>query len=194
MRAKLFFDYVELRGNGRPVRATAVPVRLTTIRRVPKRLPYTTMRGHDHEAEGHDHEGHDHATHDHEGHDHEGHSHEAESHDGHNHEAEEHDHSGEEAAHAEAASGEISLPAAKAAAAGVEVQTVSAGPFRDVIVASGRVMPAPGDETAVVASVIGRCILLAAAGRGCAGSQGRVDVHHLVGAHTGGAMPSSAPV
>lgn len=47
------------------------------------------------------------------------------------------------------------MPAAKAAAAGVEVQTVSAGPFRDVIVASGRVMPAPGDETAVVASVSG---------------------------------------
>lgn len=35
------------------------------------------------------------------------------------------------------------------------MQTVSAGPFRDVIVASGRVMPAPGDETAVVASVSG---------------------------------------
>lgn len=114
-----------------------------------------TAAVHDHEGHDHEAEGHDHATHDHEGHDHEGHSHEAESHDGHNHEAEEHDHSGEEAAHAEAASGEISLPAAKAAAAGVEVQTVSAGPFRDVIVASGRVMPAPGDETAVVASVSG---------------------------------------
>ena len=109
--------------------------------------------GHNHEAEGHeehDHATHDHATHDHEGHNHEaeGHDHEAESHEGHDHEA-------EEAAHAEAAAGEISLPAAKAAAAGVEVQTVSAGPFREVIVASGRVMPAPGDETAVVASVSG---------------------------------------
>ena len=104
--------------------------------------------GHAHEAET--------AAHDHGEHDHEGHSHEAEGHehDGHDHEG--HNHGAEEPEHdAGAAAGEISLPAAKAAAAGVEVGTVTAGPFRDVIVAGGRVMPAPGDETAVVAPVSG---------------------------------------
>ena len=119
---------------------------------------------HDHahgtDVEAHDHASHDHEGHDHESHDHEGYDHEAEAHDheGHDHEAGAHDHAAEADAHdhaAEAAAGEISLPAVKAAAAGVEVQTVTAGTFRDVIVASGRVMPAPGDETTVVASVSG---------------------------------------
>lgn len=110
--------------------------------------------GHDHAAGGHDH--HDHAAeHTHDGHDHaaEGHDHAAEGHDheGHGHGAEAHDAEAE----VHAAAGEISLPAAKAAAAGVAVETVTAGPFRDVIAASGRVMPAAGDETAVVAPVSG---------------------------------------
>ncbi len=103
--------------------------------------------GHAHEAE---------AAHDHGEHDHDGHSHGAEGHDHDGHDHESHSHGAEEPEHeAGAAAGEISLPAAKAAAAGVEVGTVTAGPFRDVIVAGGRVMPAPGDETAVVAPVSG---------------------------------------
>ena len=106
---------------------------------------------HDHAAEAaaHDHADHDHAAEGHDHSEHDGHDHAAE---GHDHEG--HDHAAGEAAH-EAAAGEITLPAAKAAAAGVEVETVAAGPFREVIVAGGRIMPAPGDETAVVASVSG---------------------------------------
>lgn len=121
----------------------------------------TAGRGdaHDH-AHGPETAAHDHGDHDHEGHDHEseGHAHEGHDHDGHSHEVENHDHEADEharGAEAGADAGEISLPAAKAAAAGVEVETVTAGPFRDVIVAGGRIMPAPGDETAVVAPVSG---------------------------------------
>ena len=121
----------------------------------------TAGRGdaHDH-VHGPETAAHDHGDHDHEGHDHEseGHAHEGHDHDGHSHEVENHDHEADEharGAEAGADAGEISLPAAKAAAAGVEVETVTAGPFRDVIVAGGRIMPAPGDETAVVVRVSG---------------------------------------
>ena len=74
------------------------------------------------------------------------HEHETpEAHEAHGHEA--------ETGHGHA--GEISLPAEKARAAGVVVDTVVRGPFREVIVASGRILPAPGDEKTVVASVPG---------------------------------------
>ena len=97
--------------------------------------------GHDHAHEGHDHahEGHDHA---HEGHNHEGHNHEAESHD-----------SASETVSAH--SDEIILPPAKAKAAGVVVETIQPKAFRQVILTSGQVQAAQGDEATVVANVAG---------------------------------------
>lgn len=74
----------------------------------------------------------------------------------HEHETpEEHEAHGHEAEAGHGHAGEISLPAEKARAAGVVVDTVVRGPFREVIVASGRILPAPGDEKTVVASVPG---------------------------------------
>lgn len=74
----------------------------------------------------------------------------------HEHETpEEHEAHGHEAETGHGHAGEISLPAEKARAAGVVVDTVVRGPFREVIVASGRILPAPGDEKTVVASVPG---------------------------------------
>lgn len=71
---------------------------------------------------------------------------------------EEHVHGTEEAGHSEAAhrhSGEISLPAAKAEAAGVVSKIVEPGIFRDVIVAGGDIECAPGDAVTIVANVSG---------------------------------------
>lgn len=74
----------------------------------------------------------------------------------HEHETpEEHEAHGHEAEAGHGHAGEISLPAEKARAAGVVVDTVVRGSFREVIVASGRILPAPGDEKTVVASVPG---------------------------------------
>ena len=69
-----------------------------------------------------------------------------------------HAHETEEAGHGEAAhvhSGEISLPAAKAEAAGVVSEIIEPGRFREVIVTGGDVTPAPGDAVTVVANVSG---------------------------------------
>ena len=92
------------------------------------------------------HDGHDH--------EHEGHNHATENHEVHNH-----DHGHEATAHGQdshgGASDEIVLPAAKAAAAGVEVGTVTAAPFRQVIKASGQVLAAQGEESVAVATVAG---------------------------------------
>ena len=52
-------------------------------------------------------------------------------------------------------SGEISLPAEKAEAAGVVSEIIRPGTFRDVIVTGGDVESAPGDAVAVVANVSG---------------------------------------
>lgn len=68
----------------------------------------------------------------------------------HGHEEETHQ---EEAAHG--ASGEIVLAPEKAKAAGVKVETVKAGTFRQVIPASGQILAVQGDEAAVVASTAG---------------------------------------
>lgn len=71
---------------------------------------------------------------------------------------EDHAHEMEEAAHGESAhehSGEISLPAEKAAAAGVRSEEIKAGPFTDVIETGGDVTSAPGDAVTVVANVSG---------------------------------------
>ncbi len=111
---------------------------------------------------GHDHEGHDHETEAAHDHDHEGHDH---SHEGHNHEAEGHDHANEGAGHeghnhatetpAASHSDEIILTPEKAKAAGVESEIIQPKPFRQVIITSGQVQAAQGDESVVVANVAG---------------------------------------
>lgn len=66
-----------------------------------------------------------------------------------------HDHEAEEAAghhHGD----EIILPANKAQAAGVRVETINKGDFHGVIHTSGKVMAASCDETTVVATISGR--------------------------------------
>lgn len=68
----------------------------------------------------------------------------------HEHEADEH----EEAGHKHA--DEIVLDAAKAKAAGVEVECIKPAPFHGVIHTSGSVMAASCDETTVVATISGR--------------------------------------
>lgn len=103
--------------------------------------------GHDH---SHSEEVHDHAHHDHDGHSHEGHDHHA--HEGHSHEGHDHGHSHEGG---NASPDEITLSAESAAAAGVTAEVIVPGPFRGVLEVSGRIMPAPEDETTVVASVPG---------------------------------------
>lgn len=89
---------------------------------------------HNHDAHDHEHEGHDHAA-------------EAAA-DGHDHDheagADEHHHEG------------ITLDAEKATAAGVVVETATAGDFHGVIHTSGMVMAASCDETTVVATISGR--------------------------------------
>lgn len=75
------------------------------------------------------------------------HDHEGES--AHEHETEQH--ASEQPAHAD----EIVLPAEKARAAGVVVETVTPGDFRSVIPASGTILPAQSDETTVVAPASG---------------------------------------
>ena len=72
-------------------------------------------------------------------------------HEGHAHESEETVHSEEAHAH----SGEISLPAAKALAAGVVSEVIEPGSFMDVIVTGGDVESAPGDAVTIVANVSG---------------------------------------
>ena len=106
-------------------------------------------QAHDHEGHSHDHDGH---GHDHAGHSHEGHDH---GHEGHNHghEADAHGHSHEEGNNA--APDEITLSAESAAAAGVKAETIMPGKFRSVLEVSGRIMPAPGNESTVVANVPG---------------------------------------
>lgn len=70
----------------------------------------------------------------------------------HDHEDEHaHEHETEQPAHAD----EIVLPAEKARAAGVVVETVTPGDFRSVIPASGTILPAQSDETTVVAPASG---------------------------------------
>lgn len=95
---------------------------------------HETESGHDHETEGHDHEA-------------EGHDHEAEGHD--------HDHDEAKGAEGAGAHGEISLPAAKAKASGVEVTEMRPAEFREVIHTGGRVLPAAGSEATAVATRAG---------------------------------------
>ena len=95
--------------------------------------------GHSHDGHVHDHEGHEHGAHEnHTGHDHSGHSHEGDIH-----------------SEGEGSPDEIILSAESAAAAGVKAETIIPGKFRSVLEVSGRIMPAPGNESTVVANVPG---------------------------------------
>lgn len=86
------------------------------------------------------------------------HDHENEGHDHstelkHDHEDGDHDHEeGTEQKHSD----EIILEAAKAKAAGVEIETIETAPFHGVIHTSGSVLAASCDETTVVATTSGR--------------------------------------
>lgn len=116
----------------------------------------TSGNGHFHSEEMHDHahDGHDH--HAHEGHSHEEHAHH--DHDWHSHEGHDHGHAEADAHSHEEGEGnpdEITLSAESAAAAGVMAETILPGKFRGVLEVSGRIMPAPEDETTVVANVPG---------------------------------------
>ena len=95
--------------------------------------------GHSHDGHVHDHGGHEHGAHEnHAGHDHSGHSHEGDIH-----------------SEGEGSPDEIILSAESAAAAGVKAETIMPGKFRSVLEVSGRIMPAPGNESTVVANVPG---------------------------------------
>ena len=107
--------------------------------------------GHDHEGHDHDCDSHDHDAHNHEGHDHEGHSHD--SHDEHAHEP-----------------GVVEFTEERAKAAGLETEMVKGGAFSAVIRTSGEILPAQGDETAVVATTSGVITL----GGKAAGNQSRL--------------------
>lgn len=84
------------------------------------------------------------------GHHHE-HEHEEHEHEGQHHEDEHEEHEGEHKH-----SDEIVLEPAKAKAAGVKVERITAGDFHGVIHTSGTVMAASCDETTVVATTNGR--------------------------------------
>lgn len=140
--------------------------------------------GHDHgkahvHADGsactanHDHSGHSHD--DHSGHSHdtdEGHSHDAHAglphgdHDGHNHDG--HDHGSENP-------DEIEFPASQAAKIDFKVEEVVPAVFTDVIKASGRIIPAQGQEVTLAAPVSG---IVSFAGANLAQGS-RVDAQNL---------------
>lgn len=117
-------------------------------------------------SNGNSHEGHNHETEEHAGHTHaegesnhggcEGHDH---AHEGHNHASEEHGHAHDghvyEAESSSSHSDEIILSPEKAKAAGVVVETIEPKAFRQVILTSGQVQAAQGDEATVVANVAG---------------------------------------
>ena len=88
--------------------------------------------------------------HSHEGHSHEGHSHESHEHEGHSHEnvnENEHEHEHEE--------GVIHFSHEQAEMANLEIETLVAGDFAEVIRVSGQVLAAQGDESAIVARTPG---------------------------------------
>lgn len=128
----------------------------------------TGDHGHNHDShnhadhDGHNHDGHNHADHDHgaahthadgsqctgshdhadgDGHDHSDHAGHAHNHDGHDHGSENPD--------------EIEFPASQAAKIDFRVEKVVPTAFTDVIKASGRVMPAQGQEITLASPVSG---------------------------------------
>lgn len=99
----------------------------------------TTKQNHSEDTEAH-------ATHSHEGEEH-NHEHEGEEH---NHEGEEHSH--EETTDEKGHSDEIIFTKEQAARTEFEVREVQAGTFHQVIKTTGQVLPAPGDESVIVAT------------------------------------------
>lgn len=83
----------------------------------------------------------EHAAHNHD-HEHENHDHE---HEGHNHEEEEHE-------NGEGHSDEIIFTKAQAAKTDFEVKEIQPGTFHQIIKTTGQVLPAPGDESIIVAT------------------------------------------
>lgn len=118
--------------------------------------------GHEHsEHKEHDHKGHNHEGHDHEGHDHAAHAQEVnhDSHEGHNHATEGHDHAAEGAGHDHSHESteanhndEIIFTKEQAAKTDFEVRKIQPGTFHQVIKTTGQVLPAPGDESVIVAT------------------------------------------
>lgn len=92
----------------------------------------------------HSHEGHDH-EHEHE---HEAHSHE---HEGDGHEEHDHEHEGDEHDH-EGHDDEIAFTEAQAAKTNLKVEEIQPATFHQIIKTTGQVLPAPGDESAIVAT------------------------------------------
>lgn len=100
---------------------------------------------HAHTGAEHKHEEHDEHKHDeHEGHKHDEHEHEGENHDGHDHAKEEKE--------ADEHSDEIIFTKAQAARTEFEVREVQPALFHQVIKTTGQVLPAPGDESVLVAT------------------------------------------
>lgn len=97
----------------------------------------------------------EHTAHNHEEHhaQHEGHEHEGQEHEGHNHEHEEHNQEGhgEQTAQAEH-SDEIIFTKAQAAKTDFEVREIQPKTFHQVIKTTGQILPAPGDESVIVAT------------------------------------------
>ena len=104
----------------------------------------TQADGHDHATEQADHKDHDHADgkHDHEG---EAHDHDADDHDGHNHD-------NDKAIQEQEHSDEIIFSKAQAAKTEFEVKEIQPKTFYQVIKTTGQVLPAPGDESVIVAT------------------------------------------
>ena len=104
----------------------------------------TQADGHDHATEQADHKDHDHADgkHDHEG---EAHDHDADDHDG-------HDHDNSKETKEQEHSDEIIFSKAQAAKTEFEVKEIQPKTFYQVIKTTGQVLPAPGDESVVVAT------------------------------------------
>lgn len=108
----------------------------------------TTQAGaHDHATEQADHKDHDHEgeAHDHDADDHDGHDHAAENHDG-------HDHDNSKETKEQEHSDEIIFSKAQAAKTEFEVKEIQPKTFYQVIKTTGQVLPAPGDESVVVAT------------------------------------------
>lgn len=108
----------------------------------------TTQAGaHDHATEQADHKDHAHEgeAHDHDADDHDGHDHAAENHDG-------HDHDNSKETKEQEHSDEIIFSKAQAAKTEFEVKEIQPKTFYQVIKTTGQVLPAPGDESVVVAT------------------------------------------
>lgn len=108
---------------------------------------HETPEGHaEHDHEGHNHEhkpGEKHDEHNHEGHNHEGHDHEG------------HDHGGkteQKAVSASEHSDEIIFTKAQAAKTNFKVEEILPETFHGVIKTTGQILPAPGDESVIVAT------------------------------------------